>query len=101
MPELEERDRRLFDFVWGEVGAACGDGDGVVVPHTGNIKEYADKFEKWMRAHEWLSKYPFERHDHEDHVLFCHYQENIIFVKPEAAQKCRVPWKQEIWLEVW
>jgi hypothetical protein len=92
---------RIFDFVVNEVGSAGGDGDGVVVFYETDIDEAANLFVKWMKAHEFLSTYPFKRMNiGASHVLFYRGgNENITFTS--NGNKINRHWREEVWLEVW
>lgn len=101
---MENRFKLIFDCVWQEVAASCGDGDGIVVFHQTSIKHAAFQFEDWMKEHPTLSKWPLYRHDVSDkHILFSdNSNENISFyAKDVAPNPTKLPWNPEIYMEIW
>ncbi len=99
---------RIFPVLVEETRASCGDGDGVLIlknycptlkDHDPSLKDVADYFQEWCKSHPILSKWPYERTDREDHVLF-HSGEEGIFIT--TNRKFWTPsWGPDVLIEVW
>jgi hypothetical protein len=93
----------VFALATEEVWASSGDGDGFVSFASANIQSVAAAFEEWQRQHSICAKWPMVRSaDESDRVTFSRDQENLTFQTIGRGDSMRpLPWRPEIWLEVW